>query len=511
MFKKSGLVIAILTLSLLSVGVAFAGYNKDNQDNKKDYNNQYNNRERDNEEDNHSSSDLAKKIAEYKAKVAEQVAKKEAEAKKKADEEEQKKVDAEKKAEEERNRIAASQKSAEEKRQQIAEANKRVEEARQKAEAQKKAEELAQNTETKVTSNKTEEQKVDIVTKTDSATKKVEYYAEPAKQSSKTKPAEVKTDTTDSSNGVLPTYLGTADQNEAGHFNLTVDASSTLPNGTYDLKTKLYQEDGTIVEGKKKTILVETKIEKLAPEEKKKFEKSEADTDNDNIPDKEEVRLGTNPLLADSDGDGFLDGDEVKNGFDPLKFSPGDKSDKIAFASPDKNTSASVVDTNFVVNSVAIATVDITSEQKGETNNTQEEKISTKKMARFSGKALPNIFVTLYIFSDPIVVTVKTDAEGNWSYDLDKEIPDGNHEVYVAVTDNVGKITSQSRALPFVKTADAIDIVPVTSAASAEEIQKNTTPLEKSKTQFLLMMFVIMMTFVGVAFVLIGRKSSFIK
>ncbi|MDD2766770.1 MAG: Ig-like domain-containing protein [Candidatus Moranbacteria bacterium] len=416
-----------------------------------------------------------------------------------------------------------------------------------------------QKSETTIAQNKQEPKKVDIITKTEPTVKKVEYYVTPTKKEkenpSETKQEEIKsqevtsekiqsTDTkqkedqsreikkeeraSSASSVIIPTYVGTAEKKDDGDFKLTVDANDTLPNGSYDLKTKLYQEDGTIIEGKKKTIAIENPVQTITLEDKKKFKNSEADTDSDGVPDKEEIRLNTNPLLADSDGDGFLDGDELKNGFNPLIFSPGDKSDKVAFESPKKGetivknvtengvstpveeTKQVITETRFAVNTIQIVTVTNADTKNGDTKNTDAvKKESTKKTTRFSGKALPNIFVTLYIFSDPIVVTVKTDADGNWSYDLDKEIPDGNHEVYVAVTDNVGKITSQSRALPFVKTADAIAIQP--AQASATETAENATPLEKSKTQLWFTVFVIMTSCIGVALVFIGRRSSFIK
>ena len=63
--------------------------------------------------------------------------------------------------------------------------------------------------------------------------------------------------------------------------------------------------------------------------------------------------------------------------------------------------------------------------------------------------------MTLYIFSTPIIVTVKADSEGRWTYELDKELEDGNHEVYVATVDNSGKIVAKSNPIPFVKQANA--------------------------------------------------------
>lgn len=41
------------------------------------------------------------------------------------------------------------------------------------------------------------------------------------------------------------------------------------------------------------------------------------DTDNDNLPDKLEEAMGTNPNNSDTDGDGYSDGSEIKNGYNP--------------------------------------------------------------------------------------------------------------------------------------------------------------------------------------------------
>lgn len=66
---------------------------------------------------------------------------------------------------------------------------------------------------------------------------------------------------------------------------------------------------------------------------------------------------------------------------------------------------------------------------------------------KLSGKAEPNTTIYLYIFSDPIVASVKADAQGNWEYELDKELAAGQHEVYVAVKADDGTIKAKS--LPF--------------------------------------------------------------
>ncbi len=185
----------------------------------------------------------------------------------------------------------------------------------------------------------------------------------------------------------------------------------------------------------------------------------ERDSDKDGLNDVDEIRYGSNPNEADTDLDGFVDGDEVKNGFNPLKYSPGDQSDRIVFEDP--KTSGEVKKKNYVVE-----TVELRSDDAG------------KKKMHLSGKGLPNSFVTIYIYSDPIVLTVKTDSEGNWTYELDKELEDGQHEAYVAITDNTGKITGKSEPIAFVKSAQAVTVIP--AAQAAPEV---TLPVTQHRTE----------------------------
>lgn len=206
------------------------------------------------------------------------------------------------------------------------------------------------------------------------------------------------------------------------------------------------------------------------------------DSDRDGLNDIDEVRYGTDPKLADSDLDGFIDGDEVKGGFDPLKYSAGDQSDRIVFESP--QSAGETKKELYVVQNVAL-----------------KETAEKKQGVHFSGKALPNSFVTLYVYSDPIVLTVKTDSEGNWSYELDKELEDGKHEVYVAVTDNTGKITAKSEPLFFAKTAQAVTVIPQAEAASPIQ----TLPVSENRAQKdLLLLVAIIIAAVAVALATLG-------
>src|SRR3989344_4028899 len=63
------------------------------------------------------------------------------------------------------------------------------------------------------------------------------------------------------------------------------------------------------------------------------------------------------------------------------------------------------------------------------------------------GKSLPNSIVTLYILSDPIVVTVKTDANGDWTYTLEKPLVAGSHEVFVTVPKPDGSLVRSEVSL----------------------------------------------------------------
>lgn len=194
---------------------------------------------------------------------------------------------------------------------------------------------------------------------------------------------------------------------------------------------------------------VET-FEKLRKE--RKDVDASKDSDNDGVSDFDEENVyKTDPLNPDTDGDGFTDGIEVVRGFDPL-----DPKAEILlrFQSP-KETFGVTRDDVFVIEDVVpLVEADITT-------NTEEVH------AVIRGKGLPNSFATLYIFSEPIVVTVKTELDGSFEYTFDTELEDGTHDVYVAFTDNTGEIIAQSNPFQFIKEAQAF--TPVDAADSLVE------------------------------------------
>ena len=64
-----------------------------------------------------------------------------------------------------------------------------------------------------------------------------------------------------------------------------------------------------------------------------------------------------------------------------------------------------------------------------------EARVSAKnqKFLNFVGKAYPQSSVTITINSQPLVMSVQTDAQGNWTYTLEKPLEPGKHETYVEV------------------------------------------------------------------------------
>lgn len=155
--------------------------------------------------------------------------------------------------------------------------------------------------------------------------------------------------------------------------------------------------------------------------------------------------------------------------------------------------SGSVDIKNFSVDSVQVAEV-----------ITKPDGTPTASKITFHGKALPNSFATLYIFSIPVVVTVKTDSEGNWNYTLDKELEDGKHQVYVAITDVKGKVVSKSSPLPFIKVASAITVEQMAPVMMVD--QQNPPSLVENN--YFYGIIVVIVLIIAAVLIFIGVKRS---
>lgn len=197
------------------------------------------------------------------------------------------------------------------------------------------------------------------------------------------------------------------------------------------------------------------------------------DSDNDGISDFDEVNLySTDPFTADSDGDGYSDGAEVVGGFDPTD---PERETAIVYESPKE--SGLERDDILVVEALVESTVPADAPEASDgvsddavLSNVAKDTIAPLVTPVLKGRGLPNSFVTLYIFSSPLVVTVRTNDDGSWSYRLVKELDDGEHEVYVGMTDNSGKIIAKSAPFRFVKEAEAFTPVDAEAASVVTDV-----------------------------------------
>lgn len=94
----------------------------------------------------------------------------------------------------------------------------------------------------------------------------------------------------------------------------------------------------------------------------------------------------------------------------------------------------------------------------------------------FSGRAEPNTIITLLVFSNPIVVTVKADANGLWTYTLEKPLTPGKHAVYAVSAKNDGTTIRSEVADFFIAPALAAssnnESLQLTSATEDQSIRK---------------------------------------
>ncbi len=210
------------------------------------------------------------------------------------------------------------------------------------------------------------------------------------------------------------------------------------------------------------------------------------DSDNDGISNFDEVNIyRTDPTISDSDHDGVLDGKEVTAHTDPLATG---SATTIVFEDPRAHGATST--------SALIVSQSVSTEKTTDTDG--KEHLSKIK---FSGRAPANSFVTLFIYSEPIVVTIKADNAGAWTYTLDKELPDGQHEVYSAIADASGRTLAKSAPLPFIKQALALSVngTPVLPTNEAPGFFTSSS---------LSLMFGILIVILAAAFILIGVMTG---
>jgi hypothetical protein len=210
------------------------------------------------------------------------------------------------------------------------------------------------------------------------------------------------------------------------------------------------------------------------------------DTDGDGITDTDErVLFGTDPLRADTDGDGFTDGAEIIKGFNPVDAA---SEAIIVYKSPKETIGISANENLQVIEVVPDVALPSSSEEQ------------STVQTRVRGKALPNSFVTLFVFSTPTIVTVRTEADGSFEYTFSKELEDGEHQVFVALTDNTGDIVAQSKPFTFIKQAEAFTAVDAEAVISSSN-QPDSAISSTSSFQTVLSMSVLAL---GILLIMLG-------
>ncbi|MCE9540935.1 hypothetical protein K8R03_00025, partial [Candidatus Kaiserbacteria bacterium] len=215
------------------------------------------------------------------------------------------------------------------------------------------------------------------------------------------------------------------------------------------------------------------------------------DSDHDGVSDYDEKNIyRTNPESAYTAGSPLTDGERILLGLDPLATSTVQvpvESPKVA-----GEESKSIFEVRSIIRVAPAAT---TTRALATASTTPE----TPEKIQISGRGLPNSFVTLYVFSTPVIVTIKTDENGLWTYTLDTPLEDGQHELYVASVNDSGKIIAKSPPVLFTKTAEALDYQPLVIQDISEP-----TPLDTLRQNFLVTGGVIALIFIGIAVVASG-------
>lgn len=214
------------------------------------------------------------------------------------------------------------------------------------------------------------------------------------------------------------------------------------------------------------------------------------DSDGDGLPDDLEARWGTNPQEADSDEDGYSDNVEIQANYNPL----GTGEIKKALAPIDQaildNKPLGQPKTEGEISDELLVSTII--------NKTNEE-TGVSEGYKLTGQAEPNSTVTLYIYSDlPLVITAKANEYGNWQYEINESLIEGQHEVYVVINDNTGRVLQKSNPVNFfVEEAKAVSVKDFISASTASTSSPEPTAKAKSLLNYY-MIFAIALIIIGI-------------
>jgi hypothetical protein len=133
---------------------------------------------------------------------------------------------------------------------------------------------------------------------------------------------------------------------------------------------------------------------------------------------------------------------------------------------------------------------------------TSSKSTTSQSVGVLRGTALPNSTVRLFIYSNPVVVTLKTNSDGTWEYKFDTELSDGTHEVFVALTDGAGQVVAKSSPFRFSKTANAF--TPIDQATVGQTAQSNNTSINMLNWPLVYLVVALSVVVIGFLIILLG-------
>jgi hypothetical protein len=127
-----------------------------------------------------------------------------------------------------------------------------------------------------------------------------------------------------------------------------------------------------------------------------------------------------------------------------------------------------------------------------------------KVVIKLQGKSLPNSYITLIIHSNPIVVTVKTDSNGLWTYNLERPLSPGKHTTYVALVNPEGnRIRSEIKEF-FISTTFA-------ASSNNESLVLTSASFESPQKKFIYSTIIIIAASIGSLLFIAWSKNRSIK
>jgi hypothetical protein len=174
------------------------------------------------------------------------------------------------------------------------------------------------------------------------------------------------------------------------------------------------------------------------------------------LTDDAELRYGTKKDQSDTDGDSYLDGDEVQHGFSPLGtgplVAPLEAVDSLLYSgrSWQQPLQSGDVDTHLAITSI--------------------KPFANGKGVVISGQAQTLQTVTLFLYGSqiPLVVSVRADEQGAWTYYISQPLVSGRYTVYAAQMTKEGLVMGKSSpATLYIKNGQ-----PVTPAVFVQEQPK---------------------------------------